>query len=221
MNRSLKTEDLIRSIKNSSLWLVRHGETDYNVEKKYMGQTDIPLNTRGMKQASALGQALVEGLPPRFFSAVYSSDLQRAHQTAEAIAAKINLPIYADSRLKERHVGILSGLFKAEAERRYPNISQRMMRADNNHDVPGVELWTTFKARVIDVLHEMITKHPDEHIIVVTHGHVLCSLYEIFTDRAHHSDPNFIKPENTDICVVTFAQNAWKIEAWAKKLHDE
>src|SRR5690349_10093577 len=79
--------------------IVRHGETDWNAARRIQGQTDIPLNDTGRLQAKATAQ----GLRGQHFAAIYSSDLQRAHDTAEATAQVLQLPVQAETGLRERH----------------------------------------------------------------------------------------------------------------------
>jgi probable phosphoglycerate mutase len=100
------------------LCLVRHGETDWNAQKRIQGQIDIPLNARGRAQAAATAA----GLAGQRFDAVYSSDLARAWQTAQPIAAALGLPLYAAPGLRERHYGRMQGLTAAEARVRIPSV---------------------------------------------------------------------------------------------------
>ena len=98
------------------LCLVRHGETDWNAGKRIQGQIDIPLSTLGHAQARATGNALQnEG-----FAAIYTSDLTRARQTAEATAHLAKIPLQLDQGFRERHYGVFQGLTYTECEARYP-----------------------------------------------------------------------------------------------------
>jgi len=95
--------------------LIRHGETDWNTETRIQGHTDIPLNRRGRWQAQRLGAALAdEGL-----AAVYASDLQRAHATAQAVAQASGLEVVVHSGLRERAFGVFEGLTFSEIEDRW------------------------------------------------------------------------------------------------------
>ena len=98
------------------LILVRHGETDWNAQRRYQGQSDVPLNDAGQRQAAALAQRL-EGVD---ISAIYSSDLRRARQTATAIASLHPLPVRDEPRLKEISFGRWEGLTYGEIQERWP-----------------------------------------------------------------------------------------------------
>ena len=88
------------------LCLIRHGETDWNVEARLQGSTDIPLNAHGIRQAYATAQALAD----ERFGVIYSSDLLRATMTASVIAEAQHLPMEIEPRLRERNLGMLQGL---------------------------------------------------------------------------------------------------------------
>src|SRR5438034_11161678 len=99
------------------LLLARHGETDWNRDRRWQGHADPPLNDSGREQARALARELAADPP----SAVYTSDLSRSHETAAIVAAELGLPVTADARLREVDVGEWSGLLWSEIAERYPD----------------------------------------------------------------------------------------------------
>jgi len=104
----------------STIYLIRHGETDWNSERRFQGQTDIPLNKKGKLQANLLAQRIFnEGVR---FSALYSSDLARAKETAEIIASYHNLQVGLINGLRERFFGNLQGVTIDEIKRDYPDV---------------------------------------------------------------------------------------------------
>ena len=205
---------------NVTIWLVRHGQTAWNHENRFQGHTDIPLNAIGLQQATALANALATIHTKTPFHAVYTSNLKRAHMTAEAIASVLNLTVHMQDQLKERGAGILEGLTKEDAQQKYLSLKQPLFR-DAVDALPGVEPFSAMKERVTNALQEIVKKHAGEQIIVVTHGSALRGLYESFTNRLHHEDPQFKKLENTEFCIVSFAHGKWLIEAWAKNIHQK
>lgn len=141
----------------TELYLVRHGETDWNRQHRIQGLTDIPLNATGRKQARAAGKLLSR----RPWDHIYASPLSRALETASIIAGEVGLgePSAVDA-LVERNYGEAEGLNFVEIDRKYPNRSE----------VPGQESRTAVIERVVPALETLATAHPGESLIVVSHG---------------------------------------------------
>jgi probable phosphoglycerate mutase len=147
------------------LLLARHGETDWNRERRWQGHADQPLNDAGREQARALAERLAADEPPAL---VYSSDLARASGTAEIVAGRLELPVRLDPRLREVDVGEWSGLTTAEIEDRFPD-GLRRRRAGGT----GWERGETYEAmgeRVLEALREIAAAAGDARVLVVTHG---------------------------------------------------
>src|SRR6185369_6866034 len=102
----------------TTILLARHGETDWNVERRVQGHSDTPLNDRGRQQACALA----EELAGESIDAVYSSDLLRAHETARIVAEQRGLGVTSIRDLRERHFGTWEGLTDEEIFERYPDV---------------------------------------------------------------------------------------------------
>jgi len=110
----------------TEILLIRHGETDWNVDKRLQGHIDIGLNAEGRRQVQALGAALAgEGI-----DAIVSSDLQRARDTAQAVASACGLPLAIDAGLRERCYGAFEGLRHSEVEQRYPDAYRQWKARD-------------------------------------------------------------------------------------------
>lgn len=161
----------------SQLILIRHGETLWNTERRMQGQLDSPLTERGEWQARQLGARL----KTLTFTSLYSSDLPRAHRTAQSIAEATGHPIVTDQRLRERHFGVFEGLTQNEMEARAPEAFQRFMSRDPQYAVPGGESPAAFFARCCAALEELAARHADETIAVVTHGLVLDCAWRVAT----------------------------------------
>lgn len=153
------------------LFLARHGETDWNAELRWQGQTDVPLNAAGRAQAEALAaRARAHGI-----LAVVASDLSRARHTAEIVAAELGLAVaLVHPGLRERRFGAFEGLTRAECEARYPVEWARYLH-DTKAGPPGGESAADLLSRVGPVLAHVAAELPGP-ALVVTHGGVMRAL---------------------------------------------
>ena len=142
--------------------LVRHGETDWNRDGRWQGHADPPLNETGRRQAHAVAEQLAD-VP---VDAIYSSDLRRAFETAEIVAARKGMTPRPMASLREVDVGSWSGLTRAEIAERFPGMESHDGETRDEHG-----------ARVRDELRRLIAAHPDGRVLLVTHGG---SLRQIF-----------------------------------------
>ena len=156
----------------TQLVLVRHGQTDWNVEGRYQGQTDQPLNAAGRAQAEALARQLAS----RRFDAVYSSDLLRALETAQIIAARLRLPVQVDQRLREISLGDWEGQRVAEIAAQYQAAWTDRARNPLTARAPGGETVAEVAARLADAAADIAERHPDGPVLVVSHGVALATL---------------------------------------------
>lgn len=153
-------------MRQTTLFLIRHGTTDWNEAGRLQGHSDIPLNARGRRDALAAARRLAAaGIVP---AAVYSSDLIRAAETARLIAARRGrrVPVRLDARLRERALGAAEGLTRPEAEARYGPGPAGLAAA-------GAEPLAALVARVDAVMTELAARHPGEDVVVVSHGAAL------------------------------------------------
>lgn len=147
----------------STLLLVRHGETDWNRDGRWQGHSDTHLNDVGREQASRLASEL-DGV-----DVVYSSDLARARETAEILAARLELPVHVDPRLRERSFGSWEGRTGPEIEAAFAGAHARWL-AGEGPGADDAEPFADFAARVQAFLAEVVERHPDETVLVVSHG---------------------------------------------------
>ena len=157
-----------------NLILVRHGETEWNVQRRYQGQSDIPLSAIGEQQAKLVAKCFVN----RKIDAAYASDLKRAWQTATVIAEKNSLTIISEPRLREINFGVLEGLTWDEAEIKHPE-TLKMWLEDYNQPPEGGETMDAFSLRVLSFLRELQEEYTDETILLVAHGGVLREIIRI------------------------------------------
>ena len=193
---------------------IRHGETDWNVEKRIQGQTDIPLNETGRAQALAMAFSAAH----HNFDAIYSSDLMRARDTANMLAERRGLAVKILPQLRERHFGIFQGLTAAEGKVRHPGAHARYLARDPDYDFDNGESMHNLAKRVAAAVHEMTQHHAGQTIAAVTHGGVLDILYRKATGKPLHAPRDFNIP-NCALNWFRFDEHGpddqgWHLEAW-------
>jgi probable phosphoglycerate mutase len=195
------------------LLVIRHSETDWNLEKRIQGHIDCPLNEAGLAQAPALGRRM----RGEEYSALYSSDLSRAWQTAQAVAD--GREIIAEPRLRERCLGIFQGFTVEECDARYPEDTRRHRGYDPDYVIPEGESRRQFFHRVVACVEELARRHVGQTITLVTHGgtlenilrHVLPVPLEL---------PRKFRVKNAGINVFSHEENdGWVLETWGDVSH--
>lgn len=151
---------------------IRHGETNWNVEQRWQGQIDVPMNATGHQQAVSTAAAL-ELLP---ISAIYSSDLIRTQESAGYLARKFNLPVQTDPRLREIHQGMWQGLSTSEIQTRYALKFEERTHSPLEFAPPGGESVREVGERLASFLIDLIDIQPESTVAVVTHGFVIALL---------------------------------------------
>jgi broad specificity phosphatase PhoE len=150
----------------TTLWLVRHGQTDWNVEGRWQGHADPPLNPLGVKQT----RILAEGLTHIRFDAIFSSDLDRAYETACAVGDRQGIKVQIEARLREINLGEWEGLTSDEIRKRYPAEWQDRQLNPLKARAPGGESLLELAERVIPAITDIVRMHPNELVLVVSHG---------------------------------------------------
>ena len=153
---------------------IRHGETAWNVGGRIQGHLDIPLNDTGRGQAERLARALAEREP---LTAIYSSDLSRALDTARALAGATGAPLTVRADLRERSFGEFQGLTFDQVSRNRPDDAERWRRREPEWAPPGGESLLVFQERVAQALQALAAENTGNLIAIVTHGGVLDVLY--------------------------------------------
>jgi broad specificity phosphatase PhoE len=146
--------------------LARHGETVFNVEGRWQGQSDSPLTERGLAQSRELARALA-GEP---IAAIYSSDLGRAFQTAAEVAALHDAPVFADRRLREIDTGAWTGKGRAEIAAEFPGGLEAWATKPASMRLPQGETLFDAQARALAFFAERMPAHADQTVVVVSHG---------------------------------------------------
>jgi 2,3-bisphosphoglycerate-dependent phosphoglycerate mutase len=148
----------------TTILLARHGETDWNSERRWQGHADQPLNEVGRAQARELARTLAD----RSIDVVYSSDLARAHETALIVAARLELPVEVDAGLREVDVGDWSGRVHTEIEGLDPEGYRRWQAGGKGWN--GGESYEEMGERVVAAVLRLAERHPGQTLLVVTHG---------------------------------------------------
>ena len=173
----------------TTILLARHGETDWNRDGRFQGWADPSLNDAGRAQARALAERLRD-VP---FDAVYSSDLLRARETAEIVAAPHGVEVVIEPGLREVNVGAWSGLTRAEVEARFPHGER-----------PGGETRDEHTARVLAAAERLARAHPHDRILLVSHGGTMRAL------RTHVSDEPLHPIANCGLLELHFRQDRFE-----------
>lgn len=194
--------------------VVRHGETQWNVEERIQGHGDSPLTPKGLAQAEAIAERL-EGEP---FDVLVASDLGRAMQTALAIARRCGRPVIPDARLRERSFGAGEGMTYAEIDRAWPDVFSRVRETDPDFVIPGGESRRRFHARVRDAFTALAREHEGRRVTVVAHGGVLAVLYRVIHDIPV-GRPHAVPISNASYNAVALEAEAWALEAWDDVAH--
>jgi alpha-ribazole phosphatase len=165
------------------LILIRHGTTDWNIARRFQGQSNVPLNEKGRQQAAALAKRL----SAETIDAIYSSDLNRARNTAQAIADGRNFPVVTDARLREISFGEWEGLTYDEIRQRAPLELTSWESDFQKIPPPGGETLDQLAARISAMLEEIKTKHASQTVLIVAHGGplqvLLCQALELPPSR--------------------------------------
>jgi broad specificity phosphatase PhoE len=155
------------------LVLVRHGETEINRQGLALGRADVPLNERGRWQAQRVAQALRHEV----IASIYASPLQRALDTARAIAGLHGLPVQVNQGLIEMDIGEAEGLAFTEVRSRYPDLMERWASSDGPHTaMPGGERLVDVQKRAWQAIQHLRRGHEGETVVAVTHNFVILCL---------------------------------------------
>ena len=180
----------------------------------WQGHLDSQLTETGLAQARALG----ERLALETFTALYSSDLGRAVQTAQLIAAATGHTIVTDPRLRERHLGIFQGLNGDELREKYPEEYRLHRTVGPSYVIPGGESVQQQVTRNVDYLNEIAEKHLGETIVVVTHGGVLSGLFR-HTFSIPFNAPRRFEFTNAGLNVFNYEDGNWFLQTWGDLSH--
>ena len=152
------------------LYLIRHGQSAGNAEGRFGGHSPSPLSELGLHQAELTAQSLAK----EKISAIYSSDLVRAMQTAEPLAKSLDLEIIATSDFRERHVGVLEGLTFDEAKNQYPSDYYALVNRKIGHVITDGESYRQLLNRTNKALRKILREHLGQKVVVFSHTGAIC-----------------------------------------------
>lgn len=194
---------------------VRHGETSWNVDARIQGQTDIGLNDTGRWQARRVGLALAG----EAISAIYTSDLGRAHQTACSIAEVAGAPVTPHTGLRERCFGLFEGRTFDEIHREWPQHAHDWRKRIPDWQPPeGGESLLQLRARVTHTLETLAGRHLGQQIVVVAHGGVLDAIYRVATGQEVNAPRTWELP-NGAINRLLWTPQGFTLVGWSDTQH--
>jgi probable phosphoglycerate mutase len=193
------------------LCLARHGETNWNLERRFQGQLDIPLNYKGRLQAEALDLELAG----QHFDRIYASDLSRAVETAAPHAERRELSIVQRPELREKNDGLWHGLSHDEVAARYPGDYLHYLERRADYAPEGGETLMRFAARVRTAVTKIAAAHPGETLLVVVHAGVLDIVWRMATGR-RLDEPRNSPALNAAPNWFAFEDGEWSLVDWAK-----
>jgi 2,3-bisphosphoglycerate-dependent phosphoglycerate mutase len=186
-----------RTPEKTRVLLVRHGESRGNAERRFGGHTATPLSELGHRQAEATARALAaEGV-----TAIYSSDLLRAVQTAEPLARLTGLEIATTGALRERSVGLMEGLTFEEAAAAHPEEYAALLRRDFEHVLAGGESYRQLLDRAAAGLDRAVEQHRGGTVALFSHTGTICilALHLMGALDAPHLKPVWLSSSNCGI----------------------
>jgi len=196
----------------SKLFLIRHGETLWNLEGRIQGHLDSPLTALGIAQTKALATRLKKYT----FAAIYSSDLPRTRQTVQWFSN--DQPVIFKACLRERNLGIFQGSLRKDLEILFPAESSHYQ--DPDYVIPNGESAHQFRERCVNCLEEIAKQHRGESILVVTHGGVLSNIFK-HTLHLPFDSPRHYALLNTTLNIFSCQDNHWRLETWGDLGHLE
>lgn len=198
-----------------NIYLIRHGETEWNTEKRLQGWKDSSLTQRGIESA----EALYHHFSDMEFRRVYSSPSMRAFKTAEIILGEREVEIIADDNLREIALGQWEGKTRAEIEQLDSDQYDHFWNAPHRYRPKDGEEFIQVQNRAMETIHNIVKENESGNILIVTHGITLKLILAYFEKRTLENlwDPPFI--ENTSVSLVRFEKDEAHIELYADTSH--
>lgn len=155
--------------------IIRHGETEWNIMGRFQGHSDIPLSPEGRRQAELLGQNLAIDAVDK----IYASDLIRAMETAQPLAARFGLVVERDAALRELNFGAWEGRYFSEINEETPDMMKMFYRDPESIDIRGIENFQEFRRRVAGRVRAIAAENKGKRVVLISHG---ASIRILFAD---------------------------------------
>lgn len=195
---------------------IRHGETAWNVDARIQGHLDIPLNDIGHWQAQQVARALAD----EPITAIYASDLQRAHATAQALADTTGAPLTPEPGLRERCFGDMEGSTFAEVELSHPEQARRWRERDPHFAAAGGESLLQLRERIAATTSSLAARHIGGLVVLVAHGGVMDILYRLATGQSLQAPRTWLLT-NAAINRLLWTPEGLTLVGWADTQHLE
>ena len=202
-------------MKETEIILIRHGETEWNSQKRMQGHSNSNLSEVGRGQIQELGE-LMKNVS---FDHIYSSDSLRTRQTAEAITQYSGHTLQFDQRIREKNLGVFEGLTSTEAKERHPEVYRLFKTAGANYVIDEGESTQQLLERALEFIEEIRLRHPQERVVMVTHGGVVRVLMKYALGLSIDSPTRFII-KNTGIFGLIWNEN-WLVTQMGGVYHLE
>ncbi len=198
----------------TTIYLVRHGETEWNLSGRWQGHADSPLTERGETQARALG----ERFKLQRFDGCFVSDLGRAVRTADLVLGPSRINYETDERLRERDLGVMQGLTTKEMEERCSEIYQSFRQNGPDYQIPEGESFRQFYLRSADALEDYVNRHNGGRVLLVTHGGVLGAIFRYVAQVPLEAPRGYVLL-NCSVNVVDKQGDSWNLLQWGDVSH--
>ncbi len=206
------------TVPETTLILIRHGETEWNRDRRFQGHGDSNLTDKGRAQTEALGQRLA----PFRFDRLISSDLGRAKETAAIIARHTGHAVETDKRLRERHYGVLEGLNIKAIRRDHAAVYEQLITEDPDFVIPRGQSHRQHYLACIDFLEAWLDQNPGKTAAVVSHGGFLDNIF-CYIAGLEIGTPRCVLAGNSSLSVVThglfYGSARWIIRSWGDVGH--
>ncbi len=205
-------------ISMTKIWLIRHGQTEWNLAGRYQGQSDIELSAKGVRQAELLAEHLaIENID--HIDAVYASDLKRAMKTAACIAKKAGCELQLEPALRELNFGVWEGKTYAAITEQWPEVMHTFFARPDLLVIPEGETFAQLQQRAAKKLEQIARRHAGGSVVIVAHGAIIRTLLAYVLHLPLRYLWSF-RQDNTAVNMLHYTdENGWLVELMNSTAH--